>query len=123
MATSHRTPSFQNVLAACALTLGLAALAALPAEAALVTKEQARRLHASQVRTPIKFAIVKGKDDACGPGCGEWISAEGMLDYGSGKRFRAFLVAHNWPRLPIFFHSPGGSLSDGFEIAHLMREK
>ena len=38
---------------------------------------------------PIAFFLAKGEPDACGPGCGEWIAADGTIDRNAGQRLRA----------------------------------
>ena len=35
---------------------------------------------------PIVFYLAKGEADACGPGCNEWIAAEGQIDAGAARR-------------------------------------
>lgn len=72
---------------------------------------------------PIAFYVAKGEPNACGPGCREWIAAEGRMDPGAGARFRAFLDRLGARKLPIYFNSPGGSVGDAIEIGRLMRER
>ncbi len=72
---------------------------------------------------PMDVYVATGPADACGPGCSEWIAVEGRFDVDAGKRFRDFL--NGAPRrrsLPVFLHSPGGTLSSGVEIALAMRD-
>jgi hypothetical protein len=71
---------------------------------------------------PIAFFIAKGEPNACGPGCGEWIAAEGAIDRNAGGRFRAFLDRAK-RKLPVYFHSPGGSVSGAIEIGRIMRAR
>jgi hypothetical protein len=33
--------------------------------------------------TPIEFYVAHGDANACGPGCSEWIAAEGKIDVGA----------------------------------------
>ena len=54
------------------------------------------------------FFVAKGEPNACGPGCSEWIAAEGTIDSGAPKRLRAFLKGLGKRKLPMFLHSPGG---------------
>jgi len=72
---------------------------------------------------PIVFYLAKGEPDACGPSCSEWIAADGVIDAGSGQRFRALLDRLGGRRLPVFFHSPGGSVVDAIEIGQIMRQR
>ena len=41
--------------------------------------------------TPIEFYVAHGDANACGPGCSEWIAAEGKIDVGAADRFRQLL--------------------------------
>jgi hypothetical protein len=71
---------------------------------------------------PIVFFIANGDADACGPGCRQWIAAEGTIDTGADARLRSFLRKLGGRKLPIFFHSPGGSVPNGLAIGRIMRE-
>src|ERR1044072_3817840 len=57
---------------------------------------------------PIAFFIAKGEADACGPGCAEWIAADGMIDAGAPQRLRAPLARAGKRTLSVYFHSSGG---------------
>ena len=70
---------------------------------------------------PIVFFVAKGEPHACGPGCSEWIAADGTFDAGAPARLRALLARHGKRKLPIFFHSPGGSVTASMEIGRMMR--
>jgi len=72
---------------------------------------------------PLHFYLAEGEDGACGSGCNEWIAAEGRFDGGSPQRLRAFLKRHSGRKLPIFFSSPGGSVTQALAIGRLMRER
>jgi hypothetical protein len=78
---------------------------------------------AAAAQPPIIFYVATGEPDACGPGCREWIAAEGRIDGGAGARFRAFLGRLGARKLPIYFHSPGGSVGDALEIGRIMRQR
>ncbi len=75
------------------------------------------------LKTPMIFYVAKGAPDACGPGCREWIAAEGAFDTGAATRLRAFLSRHRDANLPIYFHSPGGLADRAFSIGRMMRER
>ena len=62
------------------------------------------------------FFLAKGEPDACGPGCSEWISADGAIDADAARRLRALLGRIGERKLPIFFHSPGGSVEGALAI-------
>jgi hypothetical protein len=72
---------------------------------------------------PVVFFLARGEPNACGPGCQEWIAADGTFDAGADGRLRAFLKKLGPRKLPIFFHSPGGSIAAGLGIGRLMRER
>jgi hypothetical protein len=55
-------------------------------------------------RQPMIFFVAKGEPNACGPGCSEWIAAEGAIDSDAPKRLRTFLTSLADRKLPIFFH-------------------
>lgn len=72
---------------------------------------------------PIEFYLAHGDANACGPGCSEWIAAEGKIDLGAADRFRRLLRTLADRRPPIFLHSPGGKLTEALEIGQLIRDK
>jgi hypothetical protein len=76
----------------------------------------------SNLPPPITFYVARGDADACGPGCREWIAAEGTFDTDADDRLRLFLNKLGARKLPIFFHSPGGSVPAGLAIGRLMRD-
>ncbi len=71
---------------------------------------------------PIVFFLAKGDANACGPGCNEWIAAEGTMDAGADGRLRALLKKIGKRKLPIFFHLPGGAIPAGLEIGRIRHE-
>jgi hypothetical protein len=72
---------------------------------------------------PMIFYLAKGEGDACGPGCSEWIAAEGHFDPGAPQRLRALLTRLGKRQLPIFFHSPGGLTAQAMAIGRFLRER
>jgi hypothetical protein len=72
---------------------------------------------------PMAFFIAHGDADACGPGCSEWIGADGAIDAGAASRLRLLLNRLGHRRLPVFFHSPGGSVEGSLAIGRLMRAR
>jgi hypothetical protein len=70
---------------------------------------------------PIAFFVATGEPGACGSGCGEWIAADGTIDQAAAQRFRALLDRLGKRKLPVYFHSPGGSVMAAMEIGRLMR--
>jgi hypothetical protein len=71
---------------------------------------------------PMIFAIARGRADACGPGCNEWIAADGSFDNGAEQRFRDLLDTLKGRKLPIFFNSTGGAMNQSYAIGRLLRE-
>jgi hypothetical protein len=72
---------------------------------------------------PMIFYLAKGDDDACGPGCGEWIAAEGQIEADTAQRLRAFLNRLGKRKLPVFFHSPGGNGTTSTVMGRLLHER
>lgn len=61
--------------------------------------------------------------DGCGPGCHEWIAAEGAFDLGAPQRLRKLLMQPRATQMPIYFHSPGGLGLSSVAIGRLLRQK
>jgi hypothetical protein len=72
---------------------------------------------------PIEFYLAKGEANACGPGCSEWISADGRFTAGAAQRLRHLLAKLGRAHPPVFFHSPGGLVTEGLEIGRIIREQ
>ena len=72
---------------------------------------------------PIVFFLAKGEDDACGPGCNEWIAAEGQIDAGAAQRLSTLLTRVGRRKLPIYFHSPGGIGSSALAMGRMLRTR
>ncbi len=75
------------------------------------------------VDAPLTFYVAKGAPNSCGPGCSEWIVAEGDFGLGSVVQFRALLNRLGKQKLPVFFYSPGGLIGEALAIGRLIREK
>jgi hypothetical protein len=69
------------------------------------------------------FYVARGEPDSCGPGCNEWIAAEGSLDLGAAARFRAFVAKTRAAKLPIYIHSPGGLTERASDMGRFIRER
>jgi hypothetical protein len=128
----------RRLVFACAALLGCAMVIAATAGPAAAQadrpgKSAPKSKQSSPITTPIVFYAAKGQPDACGPGCSEWIAAEGQFDVGAPQRLRTFLARHgastaradspNGRKLPIFFHSSGGLQDQAIAIGRLLRER
>src|SRR5262245_65789191 len=71
---------------------------------------------------PMIFFVAKGAPNACGPGCSEWIAAEGYFDAGAPERLRAVLARAGNRNLPIYLQSPGGFIDEAMVIGRFLRE-
>jgi len=72
---------------------------------------------------PMIFVVAHGGPDACGPGCSEWIAAEGVFDNDAEARFRRFLATLNGRQLPVMFDSRGGNIGQAFGVGRILRER
>ena len=69
------------------------------------------------------FFDAHGEADACGPGCSQWIAAEGKIETGTVDRLQQLLAQLKGARPPIFFHSPGGSVTGSILLGELIRAR
>lgn len=72
---------------------------------------------------PMVFYIASGEPNACGPGCREWIAAEGTIESGTADRLRAFLKRFRGQLPPIYFSSPGGRIGESLAIGRVLRQR
>ncbi|HUC52002.1 MAG TPA: hypothetical protein VMA30_21655 [Xanthobacteraceae bacterium] len=75
------------------------------------------------VKQPIVFYLAHGDKNACGPGCSDWIAAEGEIVPGNGNQLQRLLVRLNGIPLPIFFNSPGGNVMTSIALGRLIRAR
>jgi len=74
--------------------------------------------------TPMIFFVAKGEPNACGPGCSEWIAAEGDFEGPAvEQRFRQLLGSLKGRDLPIFFNSFGGVIGEARVLGRILRER
>jgi hypothetical protein len=110
------------ILAALLVTAGAAGAATKPKDSPKPATP-ARSPEIEILKSPMVFYLARGGPDACGPGCSEWIAAEGRIEIGTSERMRAFLKRQPGPKRPIYFYSPGGYASDALAMGRLMHER
>jgi hypothetical protein len=106
------------VLSTCLLATALAAVArAQPAP-------QPKGPDTGSPPPPMVFYVATGAPGACGPGCQEWIVAEGFIDPNAEPRLWELLrKIGNDRKPPVYFQSNGGSLIAGFQLGRLLRAR
>jgi hypothetical protein len=73
-------------------------------------------------RRAMVFFLAKGDPGACGPGCSEWIAAEGAFDQEAPLRLRQLLNSLQRKGRPIFFHSSGGIIGAALGVGSVLRQ-
>jgi len=111
-----------------AIALALLACWAAPAPAALAQTEPGPATKPPvapdpAVIHPMVFYDAHGEANACGPGCSEWIAAEGKIDSGTAARLQQLLARLKGARPPLFFHSPGGSAIGSISLGEVIRAR
>lgn len=98
-------------------------VAASPARETLVLPDkESKQLTARIDREQMLFVVAKGAPNSCGPGCSEWIAAQGTFDPAASERFKKFLVSLPRRDLPIFLHSSGGNTKQAMLMAVMLRQ-
>ncbi len=66
----------------------------------------------------------QGEQNACGPGCSEWIAVEGSFSPGAAVRFSALVRSfkERASTIPVFFDSPGGLQGEAMVIGRILRK-
>lgn len=105
-------------LLACAAILATGVQA--PAQPSVGRKSD---LQAKLAKQPLTFFLARGPEDSCGPGCRDWIAADGQFDEGAAARFRVFLARTKAKNIPVFFNSNGGLQEEAIAIGRIMRER
>jgi hypothetical protein len=106
-------------LLAFALSVAVCPIGSAAAATAETTPDPVRAAMAAA----INFFLARGEADECGPGCNEWIAAEGKIDAGAAQRLRRLLTKLGSRRPPIYFNSPGGSIVGSLELGRLIRDR
>ena len=67
--------------------------------------------------------VARGADGACGPGCSEWIAAEGTVQWDTHKRLIAILDRQAGRKLPVIIHARGDSnLNVAASLGRILRD-
>jgi len=109
-------------IAAAALSLAFI-VATMPGDTALGKAAPPAPIAVDLLKKPMFFYVAKGEPNACGPGCNEWIAAEGTFDLAVAGRLRAFLSKQRNRNLPVYFYSPGGLADHSFSVGRILRER
>ena len=112
---------FRVLVLACTVIAGSGTSAA-GRDPTVLTPAQTKALIDKATRQSMVFFVATGEADACGPGCSEWIAAEGVFEPTTAQRFKDFLAVSSRRGLPIFFSSDGGDTRQAFLMAVMLRE-
>ncbi|HEY6256569.1 MAG TPA: hypothetical protein VIY51_12325, partial [Xanthobacteraceae bacterium] len=110
-------------IALAALVSTIAGVASVTAQTTSVPAKTASPAPSPEAMPDIEFYLARGEANACGRGCSEWIVAEGKIDGGAAQRLRRLLAKLGRTRPPIYFHSPGGSITGALELGRLIRNQ
>jgi hypothetical protein len=105
-----------------AFLAGLLSLASI----ALATAQTARPPAGGVNSTPdaMIFYVAHGADGVCGPGCADWIAAEGTVQWDTYKRLINILDRQNGKKLPLVIHSFGESnLNVAVSLGRILHER
>jgi hypothetical protein len=70
------------------------------------------------------FYVARGAPGTCGPGCSEWIAAEGTVQWDTHKRLLAILDRQAGRKLPVVIHSWGESnLNVAASLGRILRDR
>ncbi|MCS3450153.1 MULTISPECIES: hypothetical protein [Bradyrhizobium] len=70
------------------------------------------------------FYVAHGAPDACGPGCSDWIAAEGAVQWDTYKRLLAILDRQNGRKLPVVINVRGNSnLNVASSLGRILRDR
>jgi hypothetical protein len=70
------------------------------------------------------FYVAHGADGACGPGCSDWIAAEGTVQWDTYKRLINILDRQQGRKLPLVIHAFGESnLNVAVSLGRILHER
>lgn len=68
------------------------------------------------------FYVAHGPEGACGPGCSDWIAAEGTVQFDTHKRLISILDWQAGRKLPVVIHSWGpANLNVAYSLGRILR--
>lgn len=102
-------------------------LIALAAAAGLAQAQTPQRPPVGGIGSPpdaMIFYVAHGAAGVCGPGCSEWIAAEGTVQWDTHKRLLAILDRQAGRKLPVIIHSWGESnLHVATSLGRILRDR
>src|SRR5215470_19590758 len=70
------------------------------------------------------FYVAHGAADSCGPGCADWIAAEGTVQWDTHKRLFNILDRNAGHKLPVIIHVWGASnLNVATSLGRILRDR
>jgi hypothetical protein len=70
------------------------------------------------------FYVAHGAQNACGPGCSDWIAAEGTVQWDTHKRLFSILDRQAGRKLPVVIHTWGESnLNVATSLGRILRDR
>jgi hypothetical protein len=70
------------------------------------------------------FYVAHGQQGACGPGCSDWIAAEGTVQWDTHKRLIAILDREAGRRLPLVINTRGeANLNVAVSLGRILRDR
>ncbi|GLH78407.1 hypothetical protein SSBR45G_33160 [Bradyrhizobium sp. SSBR45G] len=70
------------------------------------------------------FYVAHGAPDSCGPGCADWIAAEGTIQFDTFKRLIAILDRQSGRKLPIIINTRGeANLNVAVSMGRILRDR
>lgn len=70
------------------------------------------------------FYVAHGLPDACGPGCSDWIAAEGTVQWDTHKRLIAILDRQAGRKLPLVIHAWGeANLNVAVSLGRILHDR
>jgi hypothetical protein len=95
--------------------------------AGLAQAQMPQRPPVSSIGSPpnaMIFYIAHGAAGACGPGCSEWIAAEGIVKWDTYKRLLAILDRQAGRKFPVVIHAWGESdLNVATSLGRILRDR